>query len=242
MNGKSRRYLEMGARADEFSAAHPDTDAGYIVAAGRLTQLVEQGRGQAAVQRDGQIDVHAGSARKKELLREMLLGPIAHLAEVGKQAAREDHELGKTFKFRPNADTYLAFRTAAGSMAAAAQSHKELLIKHGLSESVLAQFVQMLDQFDAAVTLGNSGRTAHVGATKNLDAVAIEIARTVRVMDARNRQRFQNDQQLLGSWISAKTVLGTPRGGSSPTAPEDTATPAKDGTRPGEPTDVRPAA
>jgi hypothetical protein len=238
MNGKTRRYLEMGTRADEFSAAHPDTDAGYIVAAGRLTQLVEQARGQAAEQREGQIDVHAAAARKKDLRREMLLGPIAHLAEVGKLAAREDHELGKTFTFKPNAETYLAFRTAAGSMAAAAQGHKELLIKHGLSESVLAQFVQMLDQFDAAVTLGNSGRTAHIGATKNLDALATEIARTVRVMDARNRQRFQNDGQLLNSWISARTVLGKPR---SVTTPKDGVTPSQDGTTSvtGE---VRPAA
>jgi hypothetical protein len=41
--------------------------------------------------------------------------------------------------------------------------------------------------------------------------VASEIVRTVRVMDGRNRQRFADQEQLLGSWISASTVLGTPR-------------------------------
>ncbi len=77
MNGRSRRYLELGGRADDFSAVHLDTDAGYNIAAGRLTHLVEQGRGLAAMQREGQIDVHAASKRKRELRREILL-PIAH--------------------------------------------------------------------------------------------------------------------------------------------------------------------
>jgi hypothetical protein len=36
------------------------------------------------------------------------------------------------------------------------------------------------------------------------------------VMDDRNRQRFGEDGQLLGSWISASTVLGTPRPGVEP--------------------------
>ena len=29
-------------------------------------------------------------------------------------------------------------------------------------------------------------------------------------MDGRNRQRFAQDGQLLGSWLSASTVMGTP--------------------------------
>jgi hypothetical protein len=100
---------------------------------------------------------------------------------------------------------------------------------------MLERLDQRLDQFDAAVTLSTDGRTAHRGATRELQAVAIEIPRTVRAMDARNRQRFQNDGQLLAWWISANTVLvsprgtaggsgtarsaGTPRGTGMPTAP-----------------------
>ena len=40
------------------------------------------------------------------------------------------------------------------------------------------------------------------------------IGRAVRVMDGRNRQRFQQEQSLLAEWISASTVLGQPRGGA----------------------------
>jgi hypothetical protein len=129
-------------------------------------------------------------------------------------AAREEHELGKTFRFKPGASTFLAFRTAARGMASSAQMHREVLARYGLAQSVLDEFVQMLDQFDAAVALGIEGKTAHVGATRELRAVASEIVRTVRLMDGRNRQRFAADGQLLGSWISASTVLGTPRPGT----------------------------
>jgi hypothetical protein len=211
MNAESRRKIEMGTRALEFSLAHPDSEAGTAGVVTRLEQLVARANDTAAAQRNGLIQVRAASARKEELRRAMLAVPIAHLAEVGRAAAREEHELGKTFRFKPGASTFLAFRTAARGMASAAEAHREVLVKHGLSPSVLEEFVRMLDQFDEAVGLGIEGRTAHVGATRELRAVATEIVRTVRVMDGRNRQRFAEDGQLLGSWISASTVLGTPR-------------------------------
>ena len=232
MNATSRRKIEMGTRALEFSRAHPDTDAGYVAAAAKLEQLVARAGAIAAAQRDGLVDVRAASARKEELRRAMLSVPIAHLAEVGRVAAREEHELGKTFRFKPGASTFLAFRTAARGMAAEAETHREVLIRHGLAVSVLEQLVQMLDQFDAAVALGNDGRTAHVGATRELRAAASEIVQTVWVMNGRNRLRFQEDGQLLGSWISASTVLGSPRGGSEGTAAPTEATPPAGEVRP----------
>jgi hypothetical protein len=215
MNGESRRKIEMGKRALAFSLAHPDTEAGTAAVVTRLEQLVARAEDSATAQRNGLLQVHAAVKRKQELRRAMRAGPIAHLAEVGRAAAREEHELGNTFRFKPGADTYLAFRTAARGMASAAETHKDVLLKHGLSQSVLDQFVQMLDQFDAAVALSNEGRTAHIGATRQLLVVSTDIARTVRVMDARNRQRFAEDGQLLGSWIGASTVLGIPRPGTS---------------------------
>jgi hypothetical protein len=232
MNAQSRRKIEMGTRALEFSRAHPDTEPGTATAAARLEQLVARANETAAAQRDGLIHVRAASARKEELRRAMLAVPIAHLAEVGRAAAREEHELGKTFRFKPGATTFLAFRTAARGMASAAQTQRELLAKYGLAQSVLDQLVQMLDQFDAAVALGNDGRTAHVGATRELRAVAQEIVRTVRVMDGRNRQRFAEEGQLLGSWISASTVLGKTRMVSE----------EKEGGTPAAGGEVRPAA
>jgi hypothetical protein len=217
MNAQSRRKIEMGRRALEFSVAHPDTEPNSATVVARLEQLLARANQLAMAQRDGLIHVRAASARKRELRQQMLAVPIAHLAEVGRAAAREEHELGKSFRFKPDASTFLAFLTAARGMATAAQTHREVLVKYGLSESVLDEFVKQLDEFDAAVALSNDGRTMHMGATRELKAASSEIRRTVRLMNGRNRQRFAADGQLLGSWFSATKVLGQPR----PAEPEE---------------------
>jgi hypothetical protein len=216
MNAHSRRRVEMGTRALEFSRAHPDSEPGTAEVVARLEQLIARANETAATQRNGVLQVRAASERKQELRRQMVAVPIPHLAAVGQAAAREDHELGNAFRFRPDASTHFAFRTAARGMATAAQQHRELLLKYGLSQSVLGQFVQMLDQFDEAVVLGYEGRAARIGATREFRALATEIFRTARVMNGRNRQRFADDAQLLGSWISASKVLGQPRPGVEP--------------------------
>ena len=175
MNAQSRRRIEMGARVLKFNGAHPDTDAGYAVTTARLEELLRQADVAAAAQRDGLTEVRAASARKESLRRTILAVPVAHLAEVGRAAAREDHELGTAFRFKPGNKSFQAFRVAARGMQLEAETRKEVLAKHGLSESVLVQFGRMLDEFDAAVALGIEGRTKHMGATAQLRLLAIEV-------------------------------------------------------------------
>jgi hypothetical protein len=232
----------MAERAEAFSVAHPDTDVGYNIMAGKLTQLVEEGRGVAVQQHQARLNIRAAAEQKRKLRREIMMRPIAHMAAVAKLAAGEQHDLATSFIFKPNSDSYLEFQTIARTMAATAQTHKELLIKHGMSESLLDELVQMLGDFDEAISLGDTGRSAGVGATRRLDGLATEIARIVRVMDGRNQQRFRNDLENLAKWISAKTVLGRRRRSSGPTSPEDTPTSLKDTTPESPSTDVRPAA
>lgn len=55
-----------------------------------------------------------------------------------------------------------------------------------------------------------------MGATAELRQVVAEIARTVRVMDGRNRQRFREDGQLLASWLSAEHAAGRVGPGAGP--------------------------
>ncbi len=215
MNAHSRRRVEMGTRALEFSRAHPDSEPGTAEVVARLEQMIVRAKQAAAAQRDGIIQVRAASSRKEELRQAMLVA-IAHLAEVGRAAARDEHELGKTFQFRPGASTYFAFGTAARGMVTAAGEHQETLVKYGLSQSVLDEFIKQLDQFEEAVRLGHEGRAAHIGATRELRAVSAEIYRIVRVMDGRSRQRFADAAQLLGSWLSASTVFRTPQPGTDP--------------------------
>ena len=235
MNGDVRRTFEMVARSVNFCDAQPDTDAGHLVSVERLKQVRAQMEQVAAVQRAGLIDVHTGAVEKRRLRREMLAGPIAHLAEVGGLAKREHPDLVNKLRYKPSGVTYVAHRTAARSMQAEATTNKEVLAKFGLSEAVLEVFGQLLDQFDAAVKVGSDGRAAHIGATKRLEALAMEAGQLVRAMDARNRYRFKNDEQVLGAWVNASTVRGRAAG----SAPEETPGPAPTPEAGG---DVRPAA
>ena len=242
MRAEASRTYEMGGRVASFSDGQPDTDQSHLQSVAQVKELVQQMTVVAAAQRAGLIDRRAGSAEKARLRREILAGPVTHLAEVGRRAARDTHEMGQTFRYKPGSQTYVAFLTAARTMQQAAEAHRAVLLKYGLSEPVLAQLGELLDQFDAAVLLGNNGRTAHKGATQQLDALAADLASVVRTMDARNRQRFQGNAQLLASWVSASTVLGSKRGVPVPGPAEK---PVAEGQPSGAPAaggEVRPAA
>lgn len=234
----------MGTRVGSFSDTEPDTDPGHAQSVAEVKELVQQMQVAAAAQRTGLIDRRAGSAEKANLRREILAGPITHLAQVGRRASRDVHELAQDFQRKPSKASYVEFLTAARTMQAKAEQHKAVLLKYGGSEPVLAQFGQLLDRFEAAVLLMNTGRTAHKGATQQLEALAAELGSVVRTMDARNRQRFAGNAQLLASWVSASTVLGGRRGISVP-VPSPEQAPGVDGrtgATPGAGSEVRPAA
>jgi hypothetical protein len=214
MDAPSRRRIEMGTRALDFSRAHPDASPSYAAAVTRLEDRLARAEQLAAQQREGLLQVRAATVRKVELRRTMRRAHLSHLAQVAKVAAREVPELGQKFVFKPGTTTYLAFRTAARGMAAEAQNQKDVLVKHGLADTVLDNLVQALDQFDAAVESGAGGRQSHVGASAELLSVAEEVVQIVRVMDGLNRYRFLNDAELLASWESASNVIATPKSGT----------------------------
>jgi hypothetical protein len=233
VRAKTRRKLEMGKRVLEFSRMHPDASPAYVAAAARLQGLLARADQLARQQIDGRSEVHAATARKRELRRLMMEAHLDHLANVAEVAAVEEPELLQKFVFPADATTYLAFQTVASGLAAEAESRKDLLIKHGLSEDVLSGLKVTLDQFETAVEQGAAGRLAHVGASAELVVVADAVVQVVNVMNGLIRIRFANQPELLAAWESAKNVLATPRPGETK--------PSTDGTPPavGE---VRPAA
>jgi hypothetical protein len=238
MGADLSRVYDMGTRVGSFSDTEPDTDPGHAQLVAEVKRLVEEMKVAAAAQRTGLIDRRAGAAEKADLRREILAGP----AQVGRRASRDVHELAQDVQRKPSKGSYVEFLTAARTMQAKAEEHKAVLLKYGGSEPVLAQFGELLDRFEAAVLLANNGRTAHKGATQQLEALAAELGSVGRTMDARNRQRFAGNAQLLTSWVSASTVLGSKRGAA---VPAPTETPASGGETIGTPVaggEVRPAA
>jgi hypothetical protein len=217
MKGTTRRKIEMGARALEFSRAHPDGSLGYTAALTRLENLLNRAEQVAEQQRLGILHVRAATVRKRDLRRTIKRDHLDHLASVAQVASREVPELAQLFTLPRIANPYLAFRTAARGLAAEAESRKELLVKNGLSDTVLTGLAQALDEFDAAVDQGAEGRAAHVGASAELDTLANEIVQVVNVMGGTNRVHFIGNRDLLASWESVSNVLATPRPDAKPT-------------------------
>lgn len=210
MNAKARRKLEMGARALEFSRDHPDAAAGYAAALARLEDRLNRAAQLEAQQREGILLSRAATARKQELRRTMKQAQLGHLASVAEVASSEVPELAQKFVLPQTTQSYRAFRTAARGIEAEARDRKELLVKHGLSETVLDGLTESLNEFDAVVVQGSDSRIAHVGASFELDDVADEVVQVVKVMNGLNHWRFRKDGELLASWQAASNVVATP--------------------------------
>ena len=168
---------------------------------------------------DGRSEVHAATARKRELRQLIRKAHLDHLINVARLASVEEPELIQKFAFPQEATTYRAFHAVADTMAAEADSRKDLLVKHGLSEEVLSGLKVALDQFQTAVEQGSAGRIAHVGANAELEDATDEMVQVVKVMNGLIRIRFANQSQPLAAWESATNVFGPIRPSTEP-APE----------------------
>jgi hypothetical protein len=223
----------MAATALQFSRAHPYQSAGYLAALARLADRLDRAGVLATQQRDGILERRTATASKREIRRTLTRAHLKHLESVAEVAQRDVPELPQKLVL-DRSGSYLVFRTAARAMQAEVESHKEVLVKHGLDETVLNGLAMELDLFDAAMERGAEGRRNHVAASAELDDVADELVQIIKVLDATNRFRFANEPELLIAWENA-TSVGDPSRSSPPKAeqPAPPAPPAGD---------VRPAA
>jgi hypothetical protein len=238
MKATIRRTIEMGNRVLNFSRAHPDPSPGYSAALARLEKSLAEADALAARQRDGINAVRSATTQKRALRRKMRRTQLVHLARVAESAATDLPDIAQKFRLTREAVPYLAFRTAARGMSAEAQNQKEVLVKHGLLDSVLQSLSQSLDQFDQAVSQGTDGRRAHVGASAELDALAEELIQVVRLMDGLNRYRFADDADSLAGWESASNTVwprGSGAAGQVDRSPSSSDTPPPGG-------EIKPAA
>ncbi|HET6778912.1 MAG TPA: hypothetical protein VFH26_08475 [Gemmatimonadales bacterium] len=239
----------MGQRVLEFSRQYPDPSPGFVAAAARLQDRLTRAELLARQQVDGRAEMRVSTERKRELRRLITQAHLDHLANVAELASVEEPELFRKFLLPPDATTYLSFHAAASGIAAEAESRKELLLKHGLSEEVLNDLKVSLDLFETALEQGFAGRISRAGATAELVAVAEEVVQIVKVMNGMIRIRFANQPELLGAWEIATNVVATPRtltrpnsDGTPPPGQPPVSGPPASGQPPVSGGEVRPAA
>src|SRR4051812_20183500 len=172
MNSRTRSRLEMARRALEFAQAHPDTSQGYTAAVVELTELLARSEQLADLQRQGIAEVRAATQRKSSLRRSIRQGQLLHVAMAAQRASKDEPELAQKFVLSRQPAPYLAFRSLARTVAAEAEGRKDVLVKHGLVDSVLVSLTESLGQFDQALAQGTEGRRIHIGAAVELNVVS----------------------------------------------------------------------
>jgi hypothetical protein len=218
MKARTRSRLEMSKRALEFSEAHTDPSPGYTAAVQELKGLLARSDQLTDLHRQGIAEVRAATKRKRDLRRSIRQGSLMHVSRAAQRAAREEPELAQKFALGREPIPYLSFRSLARTLSAEAEGRKELLVKHGLVESVLGSLTDSLGQFDEALGQGAEGRRIHIAAGVELDVVAGEAVQILGVMDGYNRVRFAEEPDLLAAWKSASNIIG-PNRSAKPEAP-----------------------
>ena len=236
MNRHISRRLEMAVRVRVFSDTHPSADPSFVVVLGRLKEGIDRMLELSGQQVGGFLSKHSSSLRRRDIRRKLRDGLLRHLVTVAEDASAEKPELRAKFELPSHNLSHVRFQTVARKMLEQGEAERELLVKHGLSDTLLGDLAAAVAEFDASVAETNTGRQDHILASAELRTVSEELVQLVEMMDGLNRYRFQKEPQLLVAWEAARHIMSGPQA-----AKEEVA-----GTTPGqsgEPTgEVKPAA
>ena len=211
MNRIISRRLEMAVRVRDFSDAHPSADPSFVTVLGRLKESIDRIVELSGQQVGGFLSKHSSSLRRRDIRRRLRDGLLRHLVTVAEDASAEKPELGAKFELPAHNLSHVRFQTVARKMLEQGEAERELLVKHGLSDKLLADLAAAVAEFDASVGETNSGRQDHILAGAELSTVSDEVLQLVGMMDGLNRYRFQKEPQMLVAWEAARHVVSGPQ-------------------------------
>jgi hypothetical protein len=197
-----------------------------------LEELLTRADVLTAQQYAGVVASHAASIQRAQLVRALRTELLRYLTAVGVVAARENAELAAQFRLPPQGVSQQALLTVARGMLERASGQKELLAKQGLSETLLDDLSATIAEFEQTLEASRAGRREHVGASADLEAISVQIAEQVRLLDGLVRYRLGKNAELMAAWASARNVLG-------PFKPKPV---AGEGETPAGPSAIKPAA
>jgi hypothetical protein len=234
MDAKVRRQVATGTGARDFGRSHPVDSPEFVLILGELDELLGLVQVAAAKQREGFIDRHTAAVQKDEIERRIRGMHLPHIQRAARRAAADDPQLADAFPRKPATTSQAGFRTVVGGIADAAEAHKEVMGKRGMSAALLGDLKESIKQYDVAMELGVQARASHLEASAQLRHLGDEIVRRVRLLDGINRLHFQQDPAVLKAWAAVSRVQATPKPGAEEVA--------EGGAAGGSGGDVRPAA
>jgi hypothetical protein len=231
MRREVRRKLDMAAGARDFCRLHPTTAEGQTAILARVEELLRTADSLAVAERAGRLEELSAANRRRELRRSAKFALLRPLVRVGELAGKENPGLAGKFHLRSPDATHRSFLASTRQMLAVAEANKDLLVRLGLSESLLPELAEAVSQFEEAMTSGRNGRSGHVAARTQLSAVTDELVEKVELLNGLNRYRFQKDPDLLAAWEAVR-IIG-PRVRPEPAGPtEGGVTPPSGGVAP----------
>ena len=226
MDARLRRRLEMAERVRDFLRAHPTDGVAEGAALVRLEELVARADVLVSQQLAGILAARAATQVRAGVRHSLRNKLLHYLSAVGHVAANENAELGQEFRLPPVGPNQ-AFVTMVRGMLERATANKDLLVKRGMSETLLTDIEATIKSFEHTLEATRAGRRDHVGASADLKAVMAEVSEQVKVLDGVVRYRFGDNAELMGAWNSAHSVVGPSR--SRTAAPASPATPSDQG-------------
>lgn len=230
----------MAASVRTFSRAHPSADASYALVLDRLDRSIVRLEELAKQQEGGYVSKHSSSVQRADLRRRLQGGLLRHLVTAAEDVGEVAPEVAEKFRIPKANAPHAAFRARTIEMLGQARANQELLVKHGLSASLLDELETGIKEFDASLQETDDGKQSHVAARAEMKELSDEITRLVGMLDGFNRYRFHREPELIVAWASAKHVMTGPQAkDEASTAP---ATPAVPGSSAGQTGEVKPAA
>jgi hypothetical protein len=201
----------MAASVRTFSRAHPSADASYALVLDRLDGTISRMEELAKRQEGGFVSKHSSVVRRQDLRRQLHQGLLRHLVTAAEDAGTDRPGVGEKFRLPSTSATHTAFRAVASKLLEEGRANQEVLVKRGLSASMLDELEAAIKEFDGSLQESDDGKQTHVAARAEMKALGDEIMRLVGMLDGFNRYRFHRESELIVAWESAKHVVSGPQ-------------------------------
>ncbi len=215
----------MAVHVRDFNRTHPSADAHQASVLAKLEETIAQMEALAGQQVTGVVSKGSSIVRRQDIRRQLHGGLLRHLVTVANAAAEEQPDLIQEFRMPAINASHTIYRTVARTLLEKGVAQRELLLKHGLGETLLDDLRKAVDELDASVEETVEGKQRHILARSELRTLSDEVMQLVGILDGINRYRFAREPQLLAAWDRAKHVVGGSQVEALPSTPEVPAEP-----------------
>lgn len=210
MNKQVRRKWAMATSVRTFSRAHASEDSSYVLVLDRLDGTIARIEELAKQQEGGYVSKHAAAVRRQDLRRRLQSGLLRHVVTAAGDAGEEAPEIAGKFRLPGFNAPNTVFRAVSSELLDQARANQDVLVKHGLSASILDEIDAAIKEFDVSLKDTDDGKLSHVAARTEMKALSDEIMRLVGMLDGFNRNRYHRDPELLAQWKSASHMIRGP--------------------------------